>query len=115
MQAQAGHAMRYEGRGMARTPVSYYNLTQKLLSEGQQVPEYIIEALQRAVVRDDRGAWQRALHQAGREPARLARVDAEAKAWDERLAKEGIKDIKDRIKDLLEEKKWGIPDRIETR
>ena len=113
-QAQEGHAMRYEGRGMARTPVAYFNLATKLLSEGSAVPEYIVEALQRAAVRDDRGAWQRALHQEGREAARIARVDAEAKAWDERLAKEGIKDIKDRIRDLLEAQKWGIPDRMET-
>ena len=99
---------------MARTPVSYYNLTQKLLSEGREVPEQIIEALQRAVVRDDRGSWQRALHQEGREPARVARAEAEAKAWDERLAREGVKDIKDRIRDLLEAQKWGIPDNINT-
>ena len=100
---------------MARTPVAYYNLAQKLLSEGKEVPEQIIEALQRATVRDDRGSWQRALHQEGREPERVARADAEAKAWDERLAREGVKDIKDRIRDLLEEKKWGIPDRIGTK
>ena len=106
--------MRYEGRGMARTPVAYYNLAATLLSQGREVPEHIVEALQRAAVRDDRGAWQRALHQEGREASRIARVDAEAKAWDDRLAREGVKDIKDRIRDLLAEKKWGIPDRIET-
>ena len=113
--ARAGHANRYEGRGMARTPVSYYNLTAKLLSEGKPVPQHIIEALQRAVVRDDRGSWQRALHQEGREPERVARAEAEAKAWDERLKAEGLKDIKERIADMLQEQKWGIPDRIESR
>ena len=108
-QAEAGHAMRYEGRGMARTPVAYYNLAKKLLSEGEPVPEQIIEALQRAVVRDDRGAWQRALTQGGREPERVARVEASAQAWDERLQREGIKDIKERIADLLVEQGWGLP------
>ena len=112
--AGTGHAERFEGRGMARTPVSYYNLAAKLLSEGRQVPGHIVEALQRAAVRDDRGAWDRALHQQGREAARVERTEAAAKAWDERLAREGIKDIKGRIRDMLEAEKWGIPDRIET-
>jgi enoyl-CoA hydratase/carnithine racemase len=108
-QARAGHPMRYEGRGMARTPVAYYNLAMKFLSEGEEVPERIIEALQRALVRDDRGAWQRALHQEGREPERIAHADASAQAWQERMQREGIKDIKERIADLLEEQGWGIP------
>ena len=111
--AAAGHRERYEGRGMARTPVAYYNLVRKLVSEGREVPERFIEALQRAAVRDDRGAWDKALHQGGREEARVARAEAAAKAWDDQRAKEGVKDIKDRIVDLLDELKVGIPDRIE--
>jgi enoyl-CoA hydratase/carnithine racemase len=105
--AESGHPMRYEGRGMARTPVAYYNLAKKLLSEGEPVPESLIEALQRALVRDDKGAWDRALKQGGRESDRLARVDASAQAWQERLQREGIKDIKERIADLLLEEGWG--------
>ena len=104
--ARAGHAMRYEGRGMARTPVAYYNLATKLLGEGKEVPETVIEALQRALVRDDKGAWQKALHQEGREPERVARADASAKAWEERMAREGKRDIKEMIADLLEEQEW---------
>lgn len=72
------------------------------MSEGERVPEHIVEALQRAVVRDDRGSWQKALHQPGREPERVARAEADARAWDDRLKREGIKDIKERISDLLE-------------
>jgi enoyl-CoA hydratase len=104
--AKDGQPHRFEGRGIARTPVSYYNLTQKLLGEGKEVPEHIIEALQRAVVRDDKGAWEKALHQEGREPERVARADAAAKAWEERLAREGKRDIKDLISDLLEQQEW---------
>jgi len=107
--AQQGHPMRYEGRGMARTPVAYYNLAMKLISEGEQVPESIIEALQRAIVRDDKGAWDRALRQGGRESERLARTEASAEAWQQRLQREGIKDIKERIADLLLEQGWGLP------
>ena len=112
--AQSGHPERYEGRGMARTPVALYNLAVQMVSAGTEVPEHLVEALQRAAVRDDRGAWQRALHQGGREAERVARAEADAKAWDEKRAKEGVKDIKDMIRDLLAEQKWGIPDRIET-
>ena len=104
--ARDGHANRYEGRAMARTPVAFYNLATKLLGEGREVPEAVIEALQRALVRDDRGSWQKALHQEGREPERVARAEASAKAWDERLAREGIKDIRVRIADLLEQQEW---------
>ena len=104
--AKDGQPHRFEGRGIARTPVSYYNLTQKLLGEGKEVPEHIIEALQRAVVRDDKGAWEKALHQEGREPERVARADAAAQAWQERLAREGKRDIKDMIQELLEQQEW---------
>ncbi len=103
--AADGHAMRYEGRGMARTPVSLYALATKLLSEGAEVPTNVLEALARAAARDDKAAWQRALHQEWREPARLARADADAKAWEEQRAKEGGKDIKEKILDLLESMK----------
>ena len=104
--AKDGSPHRFEGRGIARTPVAYYNLTQKLLSEGREVPEQIIEALQRAVVRDDKGAWDKAVHQDGREPERVARADAAAQAWQDRLAKEGKREIKDLISELLEQQEW---------
>ena len=70
------------------------------------MPEHIIEALQRAVVRDDKGAWEKALHQEGREPERVARADAAAKAWQERLVREGKRDIKEMIQELLEQQEW---------
>ena len=76
------------------------------MGEGKEVPETVIEALQRALVRDDKGAWQKALHQEGREAERVARADASAKAWEERMAREGKKDIKEMIADLLEEQEW---------
>ena len=97
-----GHAMRYQGRGMARTPVALFALATKLVSEGEEVPTLLLEALARAAARDDKAAWQRALHQEWREPARLARADADAKAWEEKMAKEGEKDIKEKIEELLE-------------
>ncbi|MDP6228915.1 MAG: hypothetical protein QF714_14610, partial [Dehalococcoidia bacterium] len=97
-----GHAMRYQGRGMARTPVALFALATKLVSEGAEVPTILLEALARAAARDDKAAWQRALHQEWREPERLARADADAKAWEEQRAKEGGKDIKEKIVDLLE-------------
>ena len=99
--AAQGHAMRYEGRGMARTPVALTNLKEKLESEGKEVPEHVLRALARAAARDDRGAWQRALHQSWRDPERLKRADADVKRWDERAEKLGIKNIKDRIKEDL--------------
>ncbi len=100
--AADGHAMRYEGRGMARTPVALYALATKLVSEGAEVPATLLEALARAATRDDKAAWQRALHQEWREPERLARADADAKAWEERRAKEGVQDTKEKIVELLE-------------
>jgi len=109
--AASGHAERFEGRGMARSPVAYYNLAQYYLSQGREVPEPVIEALQRGLVRDDREAWRRALNQSGREPERLARAAATEAAWDERLQREGIKDINDRIRDMMESQGWKIPER----
>ncbi len=100
-EAIGGHAMRYEGRGMARSPVGLYNLAAKLISEGKEVPEHVRAALERAAKRDDRGAWQRAVHQEWRESERLKRADTDASKWDERMAKEGIIDIKERIKEQL--------------
>jgi hypothetical protein len=47
------------------------------------VPEHIAKAVARADERDDREKWQRALHQEWRDAKRVARTDAQAKAYDE--------------------------------
>ncbi len=77
------HRERYEGRGMARTPRAYANLKAKLESEGADVPSYVSEALARAAARDDRAAWERALHQDWREQYRIQRAEADAKVFEE--------------------------------
>mgnify|MGYP001558770666 CR=1 FL=1 len=81
--AEEGHRMRYEGRGRARTPVALANLKAKLESEGAKVPQNVREALARAAVRDDKGKWQQVLHSSWRNPKRMARTDASAKAYAE--------------------------------
>jgi len=75
--------IRYEGAGIARTPVALRSLAAKLESEGKEVPENVQAALARAKERDDRGKWQRALHQEWRADNRVARTDAQAKAYDD--------------------------------
>ncbi|MDP7085185.1 MAG: enoyl-CoA hydratase-related protein [Dehalococcoidia bacterium] len=100
--AADGNAMRYEGKGMARTPAALFALATKLESEGAEVPTNVIEALARAAARDDKAAWQKALHQEWRAPERLARADADAKAWGEKKARAGGKDTKEMIEELLE-------------
>lgn len=81
--AESGHRNRYEGRAMARTPVAFANLKAKLESQGREVPKNVLEAIARAAVRDDKGSWQRALHQEWRDPARMGRADAGLKAYEE--------------------------------
>jgi len=87
--------IRYEGPGIARTPVALRNLKAKLESEGKEVPEHVAKAIARAAERNDRGKWQRSLHQEWRDPGRVARAEAQAKAYNdfrkaynEKLAKE---------------------------
>ena len=80
--------MRYEGAGMARTPVALANLKAKLESEGAEVPEHVLTALARAAARDDKATWQRALHQEWRDQTRIGRTDASAKAYEEMRAEE---------------------------
>lgn len=84
------HRERYEGRGMARAPVALAALKATLEGQGKEVPNSVLEAIARGAVRDDRGAWERALHQGWREKATIARAEANAKAYDEAMrAKEG--------------------------
>jgi hypothetical protein len=75
--------IRYEGAGIARTPVALRNLAEKMESEGKEIPENVRAALDRAKQRDDRGKWQRALHQEWRSDNRVARTDMQAKAYDD--------------------------------
>lgn len=75
--------VRYEGAGMARTNVALRNLKAKLESEEKEVPEHILKATARVEERYDRGKWQKALHQEWRDPKRVARAEAGAKAYDE--------------------------------
>ena len=76
------HRERYEGRGMARTPVAFAHLKAKFEGEGQPVPQNVLDALARAAARDDRGAWQKALTQDWREEGHKKRAEADAKAYD---------------------------------
>jgi enoyl-CoA hydratase len=101
--ATDGHPERYEGKGRARTPVALYNLACDLLSQGKEVPANVLVALARSVERDDRAAWNKALTQDWRESQRVSRTEASSKAWDEKLAKEGKKDIRLKIRELLED------------
>ncbi|MFC2006364.1 enoyl-CoA hydratase/isomerase family protein [Chloroflexota bacterium] len=87
--------IRYEGMGIARTPVALRCLTAKLESEGKEVPENVKAAIARAKERDDRAKWQKALHQDWRDPKRTGRTDAQVniyddfrKAFDEKVDKE---------------------------
>lgn len=74
--------IRYEGMGIARTPVALRYLATKLESEGKEVPENVRAAMARAKERDDRSKWQAALHQDFRDEKRVARTEAAAKAYD---------------------------------
>lgn len=78
------HRERYEGRGMARTPRALANLKTKLESEGEPVPELVLEALARAAARDDKAVWQKALRQEWREKYRVERAEADAKVYEEK-------------------------------
>ena len=76
--------IRYEGAGIARTPVALRNLKAKLELEGKEVPEHIQSALRRAAERDDRAKWQRALSQKWRDPERVSRAEAQAKEYNDK-------------------------------
>lgn len=82
------HRERYEGRGMARTPRALANLKAQLESQGQPVPQHVLDALDRATQRDDRGAWQRALTQSWREPEHIKRAEEHMKLYEEKVAAE---------------------------
>jgi enoyl-CoA hydratase/carnithine racemase len=77
----ADSRIRYEGKGIARTPVALQNLKAKLESEGKEVPENVEAAIRRAAERDDRAKWQEALHQKWRDPKRVARAEAQYDAF----------------------------------
>ena len=93
-----GNANRYEGKGMARTPVALANLKTKLESEGAEVPPLVNSALERAKARDDRASWQKALHQEWRDPERIARNEAEAKAFDDGVREFAEKEAAEKLK-----------------
>ena len=80
------HRERYEGRGMARTPRALANLKARFESQGAETPQHVLDALARAAARDDRGSWERALHQDWREKEHLNRADAGAAAYDTAVA-----------------------------
>jgi enoyl-CoA hydratase len=114
--AAQGHRMRYEGRGIARTPVALANLAAKLESEGKPVPEHVRAAIDRAASRDDKGTWQKALHQGWRSQERLARTDASAAAYEAYITEHEAKkqeEIKRRGLDIWEQAKVAAQ-RIKT-
>lgn len=76
--AEDGHPERYEGKGIARTPVALANLRAKLESEGAKVPQHVLAALARAAARDDKATWQKALSQSWRDSSRVKRAQAHA-------------------------------------
>ncbi len=82
------HRERFEGRGMARTPVALRNLKLMLEAEGKPVPEVVEAAVARAAARDDRGTWERALSQDWRDKGQAERAKVQAKAYDDAMDKE---------------------------
>lgn len=82
------HRERFEGKGMARTPVALRNLKATLEGEGKEVPKNVLEAVARAAARDDRGAWEKAVKQEWREKGHVERGEAAAKAYDEAMKAE---------------------------
>ncbi len=74
------HGERVEGKGMARTPRALINLKIKLESQGEPVPQFLLDAIDRASKRDDKAAWKKALYQEWRDKESLAKADAEFKA-----------------------------------
>jgi len=76
------HGERAEGRGMARTPRALKNLKIKLESQGEPVPQNLLDAIARSEARDDKAAWQKALHQDWRDKDSITKAEAEAKERD---------------------------------
>jgi enoyl-CoA hydratase len=73
------HGERAEGKGMARTPRALMNLKIKLESQGEAVPKALQDAIDRAAARDDKAAWDKALHQGWRDKDSIKKAEAEAK------------------------------------
>ena len=88
------HRERFEGRGMARTPVALRNLKAKLDAEGKPVPANVEKAVARAAARDDRGAWERALSQDWRDKSQAQRAEAVKKAYDEAMTRQKAEEKK---------------------
>jgi enoyl-CoA hydratase len=86
---QDKHGERSEGRGMARTPRALENLRIKLESQGEPVPQGLLDALARAKARDDKAAWKKTLNQTWRDPEKV---------------KEGMADFEKRTKKEPEKK-----------
>jgi len=86
--AEEGHRVRYEGMGQARSPVALCNLKLKLETEGKEVPAHVEAAIARAIERDDKAGWQRALHQEWRDPERVTRAEASAQRYEEMRAED---------------------------
>jgi enoyl-CoA hydratase/carnithine racemase len=77
---EEAHVIRYEGSGIGRTPRALANLKAKLESEGKEVPQKIIDALERAEKRDDKARWEKATQQSWRDKRRREAAKAEAEA-----------------------------------
>ncbi len=77
---EEAHLFRYEGSGIARTPRALANLKAKLESEGKEVPQFIVNALERASKRNDKERWQKATQQSWREKKSRDSAEAEAKS-----------------------------------
>jgi enoyl-CoA hydratase len=77
------HRQRYEGKGQARAGRALSNLKYKLESEGQPVPQIVLDALARDQARDPKAFWEKALHQDWRDAENVAKAEMEAKAYAE--------------------------------
>ena len=80
---------------MARTPRALANLKAKLVSEGKEVPKLVEEGLARAKARDDKAAWQKALHQGWRDKERVKKADELRKKFDQWEKEEAEKESPD--------------------
>lgn len=72
---QDKHGERSEGRGMARTPRALENLKIKLETQGEPVPQTLLDALARAKSRDDKKAWQKTLNQEWRDSDKVKQAN----------------------------------------
>lgn len=76
---QIKHGERLEGKGMARTPRALENLKIKLETQGEPVPQSLLDAIARSKARDDKAVWQKTLTQSWRDPEKVKQAQEELK------------------------------------